>query len=33
MPMPFTALVIDFGARAPIPFAPPLVYAVLCTGA
>ena len=29
MPMRFTALVIDFGARALIPYAPSLVYVMV----
>lgn len=33
MPMPFTALVIDFGARALIPYAPSLVYVMMGAGA
>ena len=33
MPMPFTALVIDFGARAVIPYAPSLVYEMMLSGA
>ncbi len=32
MPMPFTALVIDFGARALIPYAPSLVYVMMLSG-
>ncbi len=33
MPMPFTALVIDFGARALIPYVPSLVYVMMGAGA
>ncbi len=33
MPMPFAALVIDFGARGLIPYAPSLVYVMMFSGA
>ena len=33
MPIPFAALVIDFGARALIPYAPSLVYVMMGAGA
>ena len=33
MPMPFAAPVVDFGARALIPYAPSLVYVMMGAGA
>jgi hypothetical protein len=32
MPMPFAALVVDFGARGLIPYAPALVYVMMLSG-